>query len=219
MFKFNIAFANIILLMTLSCSTACLWYNTFVTVIWCAALPPADEQTVAVLTLQLSAPTAAGFAAAAAAACGSTASSAAAAGGGGGSDNAVVTAAQPNLAADGLASPAGAPDARAAAAAAEMTAARVAPSGSVRTAERDAAQQQQQQSHQQLEQQPHQPRQLQQQQQQPLYFQVVLPPTSSGHAEFVILQSRFESSLQRTWQAGDRVQVRGLHCGSAAGFG
>jgi hypothetical protein len=47
-----------------------------------------------------------------------------------------------------------------------------------------------------------------QQQQQPLYFQVVLPPPSSGHAEFVILQSRFEASLQTTWQAGDRVQVR-----------
>jgi hypothetical protein len=36
---------------------------------------------------------------------------------------------------------------------------------------------------------------------------VVLPPPSSGHAEFVILRSRFEASLQTTWQPGDRVQV------------
>lgn len=50
-----------------------------------------------------------------------------------------------------------------------------------------------------------------QQPQQPegLYFQVVLPPPSSGHAEFLILQSRFVDAVKHTWQVGDRVQVSG----------
>lgn len=38
-------------------------------------------------------------------------------------------------------------------------------------------------------------------------FQVVLPHPSSGHADFVILQSRFLEAVNKTWQTGDRVQV------------
>jgi flagellar biosynthesis GTPase FlhF len=209
----------IMALAVLPCSTAWLCYNAYVTVHVFASMLPADEQTVAVLTLQLSAPAASSFSAAATgASCSSTADAAADADAAGSDAAVATTAAQPGPTSDGASQPVGSTEIHeaAAAAAAEVPAAAVAPNAAASTAEEAAQQQQQQQSAQQKQQQPQQQQQQeqqqqspqQQQQQQPLYFQVVLPPTSSGHAEFVILQSRFEAALQRTWQAGDRVQVR-----------
>jgi hypothetical protein len=150
----------------------------------------ADDQTVAVLTLQLSAPAAAGFAAAA------------------GAQSHLTDGVQTQL---GAAAAAAASDAPAVPA---VEAAAAAGSTGTDSAAADAPPQQQQQQQQpaeclqesQLSQQQEQ-QQLAQQQQQ-LLFQVVLPPPSAGHAEFVILRSRFEASLQHTWQPGDRVQVR-----------
>lgn len=39
------------------------------------------------------------------------------------------------------------------------------------------------------------------------YFRVVLPHPSSGHADFVILHSRFQEAVSKTWHVGARVQV------------
>ncbi len=39
-------------------------------------------------------------------------------------------------------------------------------------------------------------------------FEVELPPPDSGHAEFVVLRSRFDAALRRGWAAGDSCQVR-----------
>ena len=41
-------------------------------------------------------------------------------------------------------------------------------------------------------------------------FDVELPPATNGHAEFVIPQHRFLTSVHRMWKRGDRCQVPSL---------
>lgn len=38
-------------------------------------------------------------------------------------------------------------------------------------------------------------------------FEVEIPSSSAGYAEFVIHLSRFNASVQRSWHVGDRCQV------------
>ncbi len=40
-------------------------------------------------------------------------------------------------------------------------------------------------------------------------FDVLLPPPSLGHADFVVPRGRFEAAVRRMWQPGDTCQVRG----------
>ena len=39
-------------------------------------------------------------------------------------------------------------------------------------------------------------------------FEVELPPPYCGHAEFVVLRGRFDSSLRRPWAVQDACKVR-----------
>jgi hypothetical protein len=38
-------------------------------------------------------------------------------------------------------------------------------------------------------------------------FEVEMPPPHHGQAEFIVLRSRFEAAIQRSWQIGDKCQV------------
>ena len=38
-------------------------------------------------------------------------------------------------------------------------------------------------------------------------FEVEMPPPHHGQAEFIVLRSRFDASVQRDWHVGDKCQV------------